>query len=226
MMMTTEEFRKKLKEISRKLVIRVSADPKNPKALGIVYVIDQFHDRIIYNFASQKYDEENCLKFIPTKIHDLNKLLDEYYKCRKEILACDSEDSVDSTDTESKTQGHSAKELGETVKEFGEAFKNFNLKTNSKSADDNPFKKYTDKLAETLLEKNTAYGDSFSQSVDDYGLKVIGIRLSDKYNRIKHLVNAGSLKENDESLEDTLLDTAGYAILALKYLKEHEKNDR
>ena len=90
----------------------------------------------------------------------------------------------------------------------------------------NKFKKYTDKLAETLLEKNTAYGDSFSQSVDDYGLKVIGIRLSDKYNRIKHLVNAGSLKENDESLEDTLLDTAGYAILALKYLKEHENENQ
>lgn len=28
--------------------------------------------------------------------------------------------------------------------------------------------------------------------------------------------------ENDESLEDTLLDMAGYSILALKYLKEHE----
>lgn len=88
--------------------------------------------------------------------------------------------------------------------------------------DNNSFKKYTDHLAETLQAKNAAYGDSFTKSVDDYGLKVIGIRLSDKYNRIKHLVNAGSLKENDESLEDTLLDMAGYSILALKYLKEHK----
>lgn len=87
---------------------------------------------------------------------------------------------------------------------------------------DNPFIQYTNNLANVLLEKNTAYGDSFSKSIDDYGLKVIGIRLSDKYNRIKHLVNAGELKENDESLQDTLLDTAGYAILSLKYLKEHE----
>lgn len=86
----------------------------------------------------------------------------------------------------------------------------------------NPFKAYTDYLAETLLSKNKAYGDSFSKSVDDYGPKVIGIRLSDKYNRIKHLVNAGELKENDESLLDTLLDNAGYSILAYKYLKEHE----
>lgn len=87
---------------------------------------------------------------------------------------------------------------------------------------DNPFIQYTNNLANVLLEKNTAYGDSFSKSIDDYGLKVIGIRLSDKYNRIKHLVNNGLLKENDESLEDTLLDLAGYSILGLKYLKEHE----
>lgn len=87
---------------------------------------------------------------------------------------------------------------------------------------DNKFKPYTDRLAATLEQKNQAYGDSFTKSVDDYGLKVIGIRLSDKYNRIKHLVNAGELKENDESLEDTLLDMAGYSILALKYLKEHK----
>lgn len=86
----------------------------------------------------------------------------------------------------------------------------------------NPFKDYTNHLAEVLQEKNDAYGDSFTKSVDDYGLKVIGIRLSDKYNRIKHLVNSGELKENDESLEDTLLDMAGYSILGLKYLKEHK----
>ena len=92
-----------------------------------------------------------------------------------------------------------------------------------KTVKSNPFKDYTDHLAEILQEKNTAYGDSFSQSVDDYGLKVIGIRLSDKYNRIKHLVNNGELKENDESLADTLLDMAGYSILGLKYLKEHKK---
>lgn len=90
---------------------------------------------------------------------------------------------------------------------------------------DNPFKKYTEHLAETLQSKNAAYGDSFTKSVDDYGLKVIGIRLSDKYNRVKHLVNNGLLKQNDESLEDTLLDMAGYSILALKYLEEHKNDD-
>lgn len=89
---------------------------------------------------------------------------------------------------------------------------------------DNHFKKYTDNLADILQAKNDAYGDSFTKSIEKYGLSVIGIRLSDKYNRIEHLITNNELKENDESLKDTLLDTAGYAILALKYLKEH-KND-
>ena len=80
----------------------------------------------------------------------------------------------------------------------------------------------SDKLAATLQEKNQAYGDSFTKSVDRYGLSVIGVRLSDKYNRIEHLITNHELKENDESLEDTLLDLAGYSILGLKYLKEHK----
>lgn len=90
---------------------------------------------------------------------------------------------------------------------------------------DNSFKTYTDKLAATLEQKNQAYGDSFTKSIEKYGLSVIGIRLSDKYNRIEHLITNNELKENDESLKDTLLDTAGYAILGLKYLEEH-KNEK
>lgn len=199
-MMTTEELQERLAKIDISLVIRETNTFPHSKPLEIVYTIVPFKDdHVIYNFTNQKYNEENCLKYIPTKIHNLNKLLDEYYKGRKEILARDSENSVDSTDP--KKPAIEPAEIADNH---------------------NPFKKYTDKLAETLSEKNTAYGDSFSQSVDDYGLKVIGIRLSDKYNRIKHLVNTGELKENDESLEDTLLDLAGYSILGLKYLEEHK----
>ena len=86
----------------------------------------------------------------------------------------------------------------------------------------NPFKDYTNQLAEILQEKNQAYGDSFSKSLDEDGLLVLKIRLGDKFNRVSSLIKRDELKENDESLEDTLLDMAGYAILGLKYLKEHE----
>ena len=87
---------------------------------------------------------------------------------------------------------------------------------------DNHFKKYTDHLADILQAKNDAYGDSFTKSVDEDGLLVLKIRLGDKLNRVSSLIKKGELKENDESLEDTLLDLAGYSILGLKWLKEHE----
>jgi hypothetical protein len=87
---------------------------------------------------------------------------------------------------------------------------------------DNPFKECTDHLADVLQSKNTAYGDSFTKSVDEDGLLVLKIRLGDKFNRVSSLIKKGELKENDESLKDTLLDLAGYSILGLKYLKEHK----
>lgn len=91
---------------------------------------------------------------------------------------------------------------------------------------DNPFKDYTDHLAKILQEKNHAYGDSFTKSVDEDGLLVLKIRLGDKFNRVSSLIKKGELKENDESLADTLLDMAGYSILGLKYLKEHKDDKR
>lgn len=46
----------------------------------------------------------------------------------------------------------------------------------------NSFKDYTNHLAEVLQEKNNAYGDSFTKSVDEDGLLVLKIRLGDKLN--------------------------------------------
>lgn len=87
---------------------------------------------------------------------------------------------------------------------------------------DNKFLEYTNHLANILNQKNLAYGDSFSKSLDEDGLLVLKIRLGDKFNRVSSLIKKNELKENDESLEDTLLDMAGYSILGLKWLKEHE----
>ena len=88
----------------------------------------------------------------------------------------------------------------------------------------NSFKDYTDHLADVLQSKNDAYGDSFGKSLDEDGLLVLKIRLGDKFNRISSLIKKNELKENDESLEGTLLDLAGYSILGLRWLKEHENN--
>lgn len=87
---------------------------------------------------------------------------------------------------------------------------------------DNSFRKYTDQLAATLYSKNLAYGNSFAKSLDEDGLLVAKIRIGDKFNRLSHLIKNKEFKENDGSLNDTLKDLAGYAILTLNYLKEHK----
>lgn len=85
------------------------------------------------------------------------------------------------------------------------------------------FRKYTDNLAETLENKNQDYGDSFSRSVDKFGIIAAVVRLEDKLNRLENLTaNGGKEKVKDESLADTALDISGYGLLLYKYLEEHK----
>lgn len=69
-------------------------------------------------------------------------------------------------------------------------------------------------------KKNADYGDSFSDSLDEFGVIASVVRMSDKLNRLKSLtINANKQKVNDESLEDTLEDLANYAIMTSMWLK-------
>lgn len=77
-------------------------------------------------------------------------------------------------------------------------------------------------LAQTLEEKNRAYGNSYDESIDTWGTTAMGVRIEDKYNRIKHLLLNSETQENDESLFDTFLDNAGYSLLALRYMINHD----
>ncbi len=71
-----------------------------------------------------------------------------------------------------------------------------------------------DEIKETLIKKNRDYGDSFSKLYQEYGDLSVVIRLSDKLERYKNLINNENLVK-DESKEDTVKDFAGYSILTL-----------
>jgi hypothetical protein len=65
-------------------------------------------------------------------------------------------------------------------------------------------------------QKNHDYGDSFHDTFVEEGMAMARIRLSDKLNRFKKLSREGSeQKVNDESIRDTLLDLANYAIMTV-----------
>lgn len=73
------------------------------------------------------------------------------------------------------------------------------------------------KYLTTLYEKkNNDYGDSFGRSFQEYGMIMPCIRLEDKLNRLKSLTvhNKKPLVE-DESIRDTLVDIANYAIMTI-----------
>lgn len=63
--------------------------------------------------------------------------------------------------------------------------------------------------------KNHDYGDSFGKSFSEYGMAMPCIRLEDKLNRLKALTRNGNQQVNDESIYDTLMDLANYAIMTL-----------
>lgn len=64
-------------------------------------------------------------------------------------------------------------------------------------------------------EKNEKYDDAFGKTYAEYGPTVAIIRIEDKLNRVKALVNAGLDGSNGESLVDTLTDLANYANMFL-----------
>ena len=63
--------------------------------------------------------------------------------------------------------------------------------------------------------KNHDYGDSFHQTFVEEGVAMARIRLGDKFSRFKTLTLKGSQQVQDESVRDTLLDLANYAIMTV-----------
>ena len=86
------------------------------------------------------------------------------------------------------------------------------------------FKALTAEMAKLYEEKNKNYGDSFNTSLNEDGLLVTKIRLGDKYNRLVSLLKQKKNGTVEESLRDTLIDLANYAIMTIMWMdnqKEH-----
>ena len=70
-------------------------------------------------------------------------------------------------------------------------------------------------------KKNADYGDSFSKTFDEFGLTASAIRINDKTERFKKLIKQDA-QVQDESIKDTLLDLANYAVLTLMEMSKRE----
>lgn len=61
------------------------------------------------------------------------------------------------------------------------------------------------------ISKQRDYG---SANIPAFGLVGVVVRMNDKFERLKNLLKTGR-KPSNESLEDTLVDVANYAMIAL-----------
>lgn len=80
------------------------------------------------------------------------------------------------------------------------------------------FREITGRMADVYEAKNHDYGDSFGEGFAEFGLVSSVIRLGDKYRRLKSLAKENA-KVKDESIRDTLLDLANYAVMTLVELE-------
>lgn len=86
------------------------------------------------------------------------------------------------------------------------------------------FMDITTNMAKTYAAKNHDYGNSFEQSCNKFGIIASVVRLGDKMNRIESLaIKKAEVK--DESIKDTLLDLANYAIMTVMWLNQQLKEE-
>ena len=93
-----------------------------------------------------------------------------------------------------------------------------------------PMKKYerhseiTKQLNEIYIAKNTDYGDAFGDTFKKLGIISAVTRIADKTNRLMSLSAKTEAERNvkDETIKDTLLDLANYAIMTLIEMEELE----
>lgn len=91
--------------------------------------------------------------------------------------------------------------------------------------------KYIDHLKQVLYmhdlyyTKNQDYGDAFTDSIDEFGPVAAVVRMSDKWSRLKNLIENDFKMVLDESVDDTLIDLANYAIMTALHLRGKKKDD-
>ena len=84
-------------------------------------------------------------------------------------------------------------------------------------------RRVVNEIVSLLEKKNNDYGNSATQTYEEYGDVAFFIRISDKINRLKSLtINNKTQEVKDESIEDTIKDIIGYCLLYLEWKNSEE----
>ena len=147
------------------------------------------------------------------------------------LLNLDELDEIHFYPSEEVSSGKSELDTNEAIialQNFGRYFNermNEPIETGGK-----PMKKYerhselTKQLNEIYIAKNTDYGDAFGDTFKKLGIISAVTRIADKTNRLMSLSAKTEAERNvkDETIKDTLMDLANYALMTLIEMEELE----
>jgi hypothetical protein len=87
------------------------------------------------------------------------------------------------------------------------------------------FEDVVSEMSEIHKKKNADYGNNFHKRYAKYGFLTALLRLTDKMERLENIYEKGEIQVKDESVEDTLIDLANYAVMTVVELR-NEKEGR
>jgi glutaredoxin 2 len=70
-------------------------------------------------------------------------------------------------------------------------------------------------MLDTYKKKNADYGNSFAETIQEFGFIPAVARINDKLKRVKNMVKGNNMNITDESLRDNLMDIAVYSVLTI-----------
>ena len=86
--------------------------------------------------------------------------------------------------------------------------------------------KITKEIHELYKIKNAKYGNSFADSIDEFGFAAAGFQIGHKFNRVKQMIKDGDLFGTGEegSFRDNLRDVANYCMITMIELDKQMEN--
>lgn len=84
---------------------------------------------------------------------------------------------------------------------------------------DTTFEMVTAEMLNMYQRKNADYGNSFAETIREFGFIPAVARINDKLKRVKNMVKGREMNIiKDESLRDNLMDIANYCVLTIMEL--------
>ena len=86
---------------------------------------------------------------------------------------------------------------------------------------------YFDEIVEEMkdihMKKNADYGNNFHKRFEKWGFLTALLRLSDKMERLENIYEKGEIQVKDETVYDTLIDLANYAVMTAVEIRNNNK---